>query len=163
YLGIIMIGVFIFLIGLSCASILLAGFLLILARNKVAAASELLLEADKDRKNSKRDLELEKRDALVKIKDEMYHKRKEFELELKRERLDIDRLQGKLATKSESLEKREIQLNDLRAELQQKERAISRTEDLIRANEAKIKNLHNELITKLEYISGVSKEEAKTA
>jgi len=56
-----------------------------------------------------------------------------------------------------------MQLNDLRSELQQKERTISRTEDIIRASEIKIKNLHNDLISKLEYISGISKDEAKAA
>lgn len=157
-----MIGTLIFLIGIAGAAIIVAGVLIIIARNKVTLASQLLLEAKDRLKNSKRDLEIEKRDSLVKLKDEMYHKRKEFELELKRERLDIDRLQGKLISKSESLEKREMQLNDLRVELQQKERNISRTEDAIRANEIKIKNLHNDLVTKLEYISGISKDEAKT-
>jgi len=156
-----MIGIFIIFISISCAGILVAGALLLLARQKTVEASQLFQEAKERLKNSKRDLEIEKRDALVKLKDEMYHKRKEFELELKRERLDIDRLQGKLLVKSESLEKREIQLNDLRSELQQKERSILRTEDIVRANEVKVKNLHNELVTKLEYVSGISKDEAK--
>jgi len=149
------------LIGVACIVIIITGFLLLFARKKIAESSLLFQEAKEQIKNVKRDVEIEKRDALVKLKDEMYHKRKEFELELKRERLDIDRLQGKLLSKSESLEKREIQLNDLRAELQQKERALSRTEDIVRANEVKVKALHTELITKLEYISGISKEEAK--
>ena len=149
------------LIGVACIVITITGFLLLLARKKIAESSLLFQEAKEQIKNVKRDVEIEKRDALVKLKDEMYHKRKEFELELKRERLDIDRLQGKLLSKSESLEKREIQLNDLRAELQQKERALSRTEDIVRASEVKVKALHTELITKLEYISGISKEEAK--
>src|SRR5436190_6178511 len=156
-----MIDVLIFFIGIACIAGIIAGILIVMARNKTATASQLLFEVKDRVKNSKRDLEIEKRDALVKLKDEMYHKRKEFELELKRERLDIDRLQGKLNTKSELLEKREIQLNDLRAELQQKERSILRTEDTIRINEVKIKNLHNDLVAKLEYVSGISKDEAR--
>ncbi len=156
-----MIGMNIIFLCISCAGVVIAAIMLLLARKKSAEASYLFQDAKEQMKNVKRDLEIEKRDALVKIKDEMYHKRKEFELELKRERLDLDRLQGKLLAKSESLEKREIQLNDLRAEMQQKERAISRTEDIVRAGEAKVKNLHNELISKLEYVSGISKEEAK--
>jgi len=157
-----MIGMFIIPISVSCIGIIVACALLYIARNKISTASKIITDAVERDKNSKRDIEIEKRDALVKIKDEMYHKRKEFDLELKRERLDIDHLQSKLVSKSESLEKREVQLNDLRDELQQKERAISRAEDQIRANELKIKNIHNELVTKLEYISGISKEEAKS-
>ena len=100
-------------------------------------------------KNSKRDIDAEKQAALIKIKDEMYHKRKEFELELKRERIEIDRLQTKLNTKSEHLEKREVQLDDLRIELQQKERNLSRLEDAVRINDTKVKTLYSDLITKV--------------
>jgi ribonuclease Y len=156
-----MTSILIFSIGVVGASIILVGISLMFARKKIADASTMLSEAKDQIKNTKRDIDLEKRDALVKFKDEMHHKRKEFELELKRERLDIDRLQSKLLAKSESLEKREIQLSDLRVELQQKERNLLRSEDIMRANEAKIKNLHSELIAKLEYISGISKDEAK--
>ena len=116
-----MIDISTLLIVASGATFVAALVFLLLAYKKVAAAS-LLLNDSKDRlKNSKRDIDAEKQAALIKIKDEMYHKRKEFELDLKRERIEIDRLQTKLGTKSEHLEKRELQLDDLRIELQQKE------------------------------------------
>jgi len=137
--------------------------LLFLAYKKVANASLMLVEAKDRLKNSKRDIDAEKQTALTKIKDEMYHKRKEFELDLKRERIEVDRLQAKLGTKTEYLEKREIQLDDLRAELQQKERNLSRLEDSVRISETKVKALYGDLITKLEYVSGMSKDEAKNA
>jgi ribonuclease Y len=156
-----MISILTLLCTIAGIAIVLSVMFLLFTRKKMTEASQLFNEAKEQLKNSKRDLEIEKRDALVKLKDEMYHKRKEFELELKRERLDLDRLQGKLAAKSELLEKRDIQLNDLRTELQQKERTISRTEDIVRASEVKVKNLHSELVTKLEYVSGISKDEAK--
>ena len=150
-----------FLIIIAVVGIIIFIGLFLFAQNKIRIASNLLNETKERTKNLKRDLEVEKRDALLKLKDEMYHKRKEFELELKRERLDIDRVQAKLNSKSEHLEKRESQLDDLRVELQQKERNISRSEDIIRASETKIKSLHNELVSKLEHVSGLSKEEAK--
>ncbi len=98
---------------------------------------------------------------MLKLKDEMYRKRKEFELELKRERLELDRLQNKLNTKYEAFEKKEQNIDEMRHELQQKERNLSRIEDMLRANENKLKNLYNELISKLERISNMSKDEAK--
>ncbi len=153
----------IILIIASGVGFIAALVMLMLARNKIAAAS-LLLDDAKDRlRNSKRDIDTEKQTALIKVKDEMYHKRKEFDLELKRERMEIDRLQSKLMTKSEHLEKRETQLDDLRIELQQKERNLSRLEDAVRINETKVKNMYGELIAKLEQVSGMSKEEAKNA
>jgi ribonuclease Y len=158
-----MIDMYILFIGASAATFVAALVFLLLAYKKIAAAT-LILNDSKDRlKNSKRDIEAEKQSALIKIKDEMYHKRKEFELELKRERIEIDRLQTKLGTKSEHLEKREVQLDDLRVELQQKERNLSRLEDAVRINESKVKSLYTDLITRLEYVSGMSKDDAKNA
>lgn len=158
-----MMDIFIILIMASSASFFAALLLLFFAYKKSSAASFMLADAKERLKNSKRDIDAEKQLALTKIKDEMYHKRKEFELDLKRERIEVDRLQAKLGTKSEYLEKREIQLDELRTELQQKERNLSRLEDSVRISEAKVKTLYSDLITKLEYVSGMSKDEAKNA
>jgi hypothetical protein len=95
----------------SVATLVAALAFLFFAYKKSSAAAELLDDARDQLKNSKRDIDAEKQSALIKIKDEMYHKRKEFDLELKRERIEIDRLQTKLNTKSEHLEKRELQLD----------------------------------------------------
>jgi len=158
-----MIDISTIFIIVGCLFLFIALVFLFFAYKKFSVAS-IYLNDSKDRlKNSKRDIDAEKQAALIKIKDEMYHKRKEFDLDLKRERIEIDRLQAKLNTKSEHLEKRELQLDDLRLELQQKERNLSRLEDTVRVNDAKVKNLYNDLIIKLEHVSGMSKEEAKTA
>ncbi len=150
-------------IGASVAALVAALVFLFLALKKARAATELLNDAKDRLKNSKRDIDAEKQAALIKIKDEMYHKRKEFELELKRDRIEIDRLQTKLGTKAEHLEKREVQLDDLRVELQQKERNLSRLEDSVRINDIKVKSLYSDLISKLEHVSGMSKDEARSA
>lgn len=122
-----------------------------------------MAEASERWRNIKQDIEADKREAALKLKDETYRKRKEFELELKRERIEIDRLQNKLNTKSETIDRREEQLDELRRELQQKERSVSRTEDRLRDSEIKLKSLYDELIVKLERLSNMSKDEAKQA
>lgn len=134
---------------------------LFIAYRKFAEGSTYLSDSKEQSKNLKRDIDTERQAALIKIKDEMYHKRKEFELELKRERIEIDRLQTKLGVKSEHLEKREVQLDELRSELQQKERNLNRLEDTVRINDTKVKNLYTELITRLEQVSSMSKEDAR--
>jgi conserved hypothetical protein YmdA/YtgF len=131
------------------------------AQKKFRVAYAKLQEAQEKWKNSNRNIENERREAFVKLKDEIHHKRKEFDLELKRERLELDRLQSKLNAKYENLDKRESQLDESRRELQQKERATLRMEDTVRANEAKLKTLYTELITKLEQIGNMSRDEAK--
>ncbi len=155
-LGTIFIGAGFSIVGTSV-------ILLWYAVKKSREAHTKINEAQDSLKNSKQSIEAERREAFVKLKDELYRKRKEFDFELKRERLELDRLQGKLNDKYENIEKREIQLDDLRRELQQKERNLSRTEDTVRANETKLKNLYNELISKLEQVSNMSKDDAKQA
>ncbi|HSC24844.1 MAG TPA: ribonuclease Y [Candidatus Babeliales bacterium] len=158
-----MIDISIFFIGMNAIIFVAAVIFLFFAYKKFTTASLFLSDSKDQLKNTKRDIDAEKQASLIKIKDEMYHKRKEFELELKRERIELDRLQTKLSVKSEHLEKREVQLDDLRIELQQKERNLSRLEDVARINDAKVKTLYGDLITKLEHVSGMSKDDAKGA
>lgn len=158
-----MIDISILFILASVATFVGALVFLFFAYKQNTEASIEFSKSKEHSKNLKRDIDAEKQASLIKLKDEMYHKRKEFELELKRERIEIDRLQTKLGAKSEHLEKREVQLDDLRVELQQKERNLSRLEDTVRINDTKVKNLYSDLITKLEQVSGMSKEDAKNA
>ena len=51
----------------------------------------------------------------------------------------------------------------MRSELQQKERNLNRLEDTVRINDTKVKNLYTELITRLEQVSSMSKEDARNA
>ncbi|MEX0940660.1 MAG: ribonuclease Y [Candidatus Babeliales bacterium] len=142
-------------------SVVLGILLLLYARKKLVAASQLLAESNQKWKNVKRDIENERREALLKLKDEIHKRRNEFELEIKRERLELERFQNKINSKYENLEKKEQRLEEVGQELQQRERQISRTSDKLRVNEQKIKSLYNELIAKLENISGMSREEAR--
>jgi ribonuclease Y len=136
-------------------------FLMFLAKRKFAKANQMLNEAREKWKNTQRDIEAEKREALLKIKDELYKKRVDFEQEIKRGRSEIDRLNQKVNEKYDAIEKREVALDELRNELQQKERKLSRMEDALRADEAKIKAMYADLISKLERIGNITKDEAK--
>lgn len=130
----------------------------------VAKQREATLLADKvtaEIELAKQRAETERREANFKLKDELYKRRKEFEFELKRDRLDVQRLQDKINGKYEELEKRELGLDELRYELQHKERDLSRLSDAARINEVKLKNLYDTLSAKLENVSGMSREEAK--
>lgn len=149
---------------LSIASVLgvVAGaILLFFAWKKTSQANALVSDAQEKLKSVKRDLENERREALVRLKDEMHKKRNEFDLEIKRERLDLERLQNKINGKYETLEKKEQRLEEVGQDLQQRERQILRTSDKLRSNEQKIKTLYDELILKLENISGITREDAR--
>jgi len=146
---------------INSIGLLIIVVMLLYAQKKITKAHKMVSDARDRWKNTKRDIEAEKREALAKLKDDIYRKRKEFELDRKRERLELDRLQNKLNTRYENVEKKEQQFDELRQELQQKERNLSRSSDILRVNETKLKNLYDELIAKLEQISNMSKNDAK--
>lgn len=151
------------IILLGTASIAGGLLLLIYAYRTRYAAQKLLDKAQAQWENVKKEIDTEKREAIIKLKDELYKKRTEFELEIKREKAELERFQAKLNAKYESIEKKDQRLEDLRKELQQQERIISRTADMQRANEQKIKNLYDELILKLETVSNMTRDEARKA
>lgn len=148
---------------LAFVGIVSSAVMLYFAKKRIGQAQLMLDEAQDRWKNTKRDIENEKKEAFLKLKDEIFRKRNEFDLEMKRDRLELDRLQNKINSKFESLEKKEQQLDDMRNELAQKERNLSRSEDSVRASETKLKNLYNELLAKLERTASMSRDEAKQA
>lgn len=151
YLAIGFGGLF-FLIGL-----IFLGYARLYAQRKASA----LEKAQDQVKNSRRDIEQERKEALNKLKDELYKKRNEFELELKKEHLELERFQAKVNTKYENLEKKEERLDTLSQELQQRERHIAHTGDKMRVQEQKLKTVYTELVGKLERLSGMTREQAQ--
>ncbi len=144
------------------AALFAAGILLFMWAYKIRnTAYQLLNKAQLERDNIKKDIDTDKREALIKLKDELYKKRVDFDLDIRREKAELERFQAKLNTKYESIEKKDQRLEDLRKELQQQERVISRTADMQRVNEQKIKNLYEDYLAKLESLSSMTKEEAK--
>ena len=142
--------------------VLVAGVAMLFFAQKRMFQAQSLLSQSKDKWDSARkSIEHEKKESLLRIKDELYKKRKEFELELKRDRMDLDQKRDRLNQKYESLGKKEARLDDLRHELQEKERDLLKMNDSLRANETKLKNLYEDLIFKLEQLSGMSREDAK--
>jgi len=145
----------------GAAGILFAVVMLYFAHKKTKESNDLFSRSSEKWKSVKREIETERREALLKVKDEIYRRRNEFEIEAKRDRLEIERQQAKMSSKYESLDKKETQLEELKRELQQKERKMSRMSEILYSNEEKLKTLYNDLISKLENISGFSKEQAQ--
>lgn len=145
----------------AAAGVGIAGVMLLYAHRKMQEGTTLLARSTEKWKSMKRDIDTERKEALLKVKDEIYKKRNEFEIDIKRDRLELERQQAKISAKYESMEKKESQLDELKREVQQKERKLSRMSEILYVNEEKLKTLYNELIAKLENISGISKDQAK--
>lgn len=122
---------------------------------KIKSAAQKLLQEAKD------SVEREKRDALANLKRELYKRKSDFELEVKREKIENQRIQHKIQRKEETLDQREMLLDDLRKESQQKERDLSRRIDAQASDEIKLKRLYNDLVQKLEKVGVMSQEEAR--
>jgi ribonuclease Y len=151
-----------FIILISGGIILAACFVaIIIAQKKWQRAQTFLNESQQKLEYVKREMESERRESLLKLKDELYKRKSDFELEMKRETVELERFQTKLNARYENIEKKEQRLEDLRRELQQKERTLLRSQDQLRISEQKVKSLYEELINKLEQISGMSRDEAR--
>jgi len=156
-----MINWIVFLLG--GGGFFVAILLLIYSKKKLEKANKFLESSRVKWKDVKRDIENEKREAFLKVKDDIYKKRQEFELEIKQDRLELDRLQGKLNLKYESIEKKEQHVDDLKRELQQKERNLLRVEDKLRSEESRLKKLYDDLVYKLGRLGNMTQSEAKQA
>jgi ribonucrease Y len=158
-----MFNITLFEISLMAAAccFVLGMVLLWFARSKMGKAHALLFDAQEKLKHVKREIESERREAQLKIKDEIHKRRNEFDLEMKRDRLELERLQNKISGKYEALEKKEQRLEELSQELQQRERQLLRTSDKLRVSEQKIKTVYTDLISKLEKTSGITCDEAR--
>lgn len=148
---------------LATATVVGGIILLIYAYRIRYTATRLLAESQAKWENAKKEIEAEKREALIKLKDELYKKKTDFDIEMKRERAELERFQAKLNTRYEGIEKKEQRLEEVSKEQLQKERTLTRTADAQRAHESKLKGLYEDLIAKLETISGMNREEARKA
>ncbi len=144
-------------IALIAAGILMIAY----AFSKFQGAQRLNSESKAKLDSARREIENERKEAALRIKDEIYKKRTEFELEVKREKAELERFQSRLTSKLDVIEKKEQRIDEIQRELQQKERQLLRSTDALRINEQKLKTLYDELVTKLEHISNMSREEAK--
>ncbi len=142
--------------------VVVVGIATLLYAQKKMFQAQTFFNQSKDRLESTRQMiEHEKKESYLKIKDELYKRRKEFEIELKRERIDLEQKREQLNQKYEAIGKKEQRIDDIRHELQQKERDMLKMNDALRLSEAKLKVLYEDLIVKLEQLSGMSRDKAK--
>lgn len=136
---------------------LLVGFLIgfyyrkHIAEAKIGAAEEratMLLE------NAKKDAEAKKKEILLEAKEESLKTKNELEKEAKDRREELQKMEKRLIQKEESLDRRSD------AYEKKEESLIQRLEDLEKHKET-IENIKEQQTEKLEFISGMTTEEAK--
>jgi ribonuclease Y len=138
-----------------------AAVIYILLQKHIQVGHTVATQLQEKAKKLEQEIEVERRESALKLKNEILKKRKEFDIELKNERTTLDRLHNKLNEKRERIEEREGQLDTIKRELEQKEREQSRKEDSLRSEEQKSKKLYEELLARLEHVSGMSRDDAR--
>lgn len=146
-----------FFAGISAGVIALALYL----RSKSSFLLNAKNTAQQLLRTAKEEAEQERREGILKLKDEIFKKRSELELEMKKSQIELQRLEHKNYKREELLGQREVMLDGLRNELQAKERELARKTSQMATDEARIKKIYEELVNKLEHISGLKREEAK--
>lgn len=149
--------------GIGCALVVIGLGVLAFAQKKRARAQKLFSDAEMRKEQLKRELDAERREAHIRLKDDLYKKRSEFDLEIKREKVELDRFQAKITSKYEAVEKKEQRVEEIRRELQNTERSLLRSADQLRAQEQKSKQLYDDLVAKLEHVGSMTRDEARQA
>lgn len=143
------------------AALALGVGLLIFAHNKQDKAQRALYQAELKLELSKKEIASERREALLKLKDELHRRKAEFKQEKKSELSELKRAKERLLERQNELHIREKEAASVKRDLQNQEREISRRTDQLRRSESKLKLLYKELTGKLERVSNMTEEEAR--
>ncbi|KKR97073.1 MAG: Ribonuclease Y [candidate division TM6 bacterium GW2011_GWE2_41_16] len=152
------------IIGIAVGVVInILGVILILrAQKKSLLCSQKEKEVKALGEQFRRDFENERREAQLKLKDELYRKKMEFDSEIRRERGVLEKTQLKLDSRLDQLGQKEQQLENKQLELQSKERTLIQKEDFTRQKEEDLKHGQEQLTYKLESIAKLSRDEART-
>lgn len=124
-------------------------------RETKSLAQNIISEAEKKAENLKKEAKLE-------AKEKSYRMKSEFEKESKNKRNEIKNSERRLSSREENLSKKQESLNNKEKDFHKRQREFSETEQRINKKEQNLNNTINEQLAKLEKISGMTNEEAKS-
>lgn len=140
-----------------------AGVLFFVLRYQKSALLKVRHTAQKLLNEARDQAQQERRELLSRAKDEIHHRRTELELELKSRKVELQRLEHKCQQKDEQLTLRDQALNQLRGELKNMERDLAKRLDVLTVDEERVGRMLSQLVTKLEQVGGMSRDEARKA
>lgn len=122
-----------------------------IAEGKIGSAE---VEAQRILTTAQQSAEARKKELVLEGKEEVHKLRNDAEREHKERRLELQRLERRLLQKEEHLDKKSDSM-------EKKEDALQRREDEMTQLQEKIESLHEQKMAELERISGLTYEEAK--
>ena len=127
----------------------------------------LLLNKSKEKKSdnilekARKEAEKYKRDSILELKEEQFKIKQDFEKELKEKKEEAKDLEERMQARENSIDRRDQILNDRENLLSEKENSITERQKEIQKLEDKANEIIKEELSRLEEISGLTKEEAK--
>lgn len=127
----------------------------------------LLLNKSKEKKfdnileKARKEAEKYKRDSILELKEEQFKIKQDFEKELKEKKEEAKDLEERMQARENSIDRRDQILNDRENLLSEKENSIAERQKEIQKLEDKANEIIKEELSRLEEISGLTKEEAK--
>jgi len=119
------------------------------------------LEAERILADAKLRSETIIREAKLEVKDKLFKMKSEFDAETKETRAEIKRLEKRLITKEENIDRKNDQFEAREQEIAQKVKRLNDRESEIKKMEARFDELISEQKNQLEKISGLTAEQAK--
>jgi len=101
------------------------------------------------------------KEANLGVKDKLFKMKSEFDAETKETRAEIKRLEKRLITREENIDRKIEQFDAREQELVLKEKRFGERENELKKNESKYHELISEQKKQLEKISGLTAEQAK--
>ena len=102
-----------------------------------------------------------KKEAILEAKEQDLKLRNEFERESKEKRIELQKMEQRLAQRDDVLNKRDANLLKKNEELEQQKRELDKKTANIALKQEKIDKEYESVVAKLEEISGLTREEAK--
>ena len=129
-------------------------------QSKITSAEE---RAKKILEDGEKEAVTLKREKLLEVKDEWYRKKKDFETEAQSKRSKLQAYEKQLANREENVERKLDLLNKKETTLQTSERDLLEKQKRTTDKDQELTRLIEDETSRLERISGVSREEAKKA
>ena len=102
-----------------------------------------------------------KKEAILEAKEEELQLRNEFEKESKEKKFELQKQEQRLMQREDSLEKKEESLNKKNDALEQQKKDLANKELEVKKTQDKINHQHELMISELEKVAQLTKEEAK--
>ena len=124
-------------------------------REAKSLSQNILKEAEKEAENIKHE-------AAIGAREKQYKMKSDLERESKNKRNEIKNLERRLNLKEDNVLKKQEALENKEKDLQKHQREVSEAEERISKKERNLNNSLTEQLAKLEKISGMTSDEAKT-